>query len=107
MGLSTRSPDNEVMIYKRRRHTTSEPGGYFCLENETSHRKVFGFGAGSQIKLEDGAGAVWRGSAERGDDDAVYYRFRTDDGKLISGIGYGKQVMLRDASGRGWKGIVD
>ena len=107
MSLSPGASDNDVMIYKRRRRSVSEPGGYFCLENETSHRKVFGFGAGSQIKLEDGAGAVWRGSAERGDDDAVYYRFQTEDGKLISGIGYGKQVMLRDSAGNAWKGIVD
>lgn len=95
------------MIYKRRRHGLGEPGGYFRLENESNHRKVYGFGAGSQIKLEDTTGVVWRGSAERGDDEAVYYRFRTDQGALISGMGYGKHVMLRDNKGSMWKGFID
>ncbi len=95
------------MIYKRRRKSLGDPGGYFHLESENNHRKVFGFGEGSQIKLEDTAGNVWRGSAERGDDQAVYYRFRSSDGALISGLGYGKQVMLRDGKGQTWKGFVD
>ena len=94
------------MIYKRRRQRSSEPGGYFHLENELNHRKVFGFGEGSHIKLQDTAGAVWRGTAERGDDQSVYYRFRNSEGGVISGIGYGKQVMLRDSKGRVWKGFV-
>lgn len=97
----------EGMIYKRRRHSLGEPGGYFHLENELTHRKVFGFGEGSQIKLEDGSGTVWRGSAERADDQSIYYRFRGSDGGLLSGIGYGKQVMLRDSKGKVWKGFID
>jgi predicted metalloprotease with PDZ domain len=95
------------MIYKRRRKSSSEPGGYFLLENEQNHKKVSGFGHGSSIKLEDTAGSVWRGSAERGDDQAVYYRFRTEDGQVVSGIGYGGSVMLRDEKGLVWKGLVD
>lgn len=95
------------MIYKRRRMAAGEPGGYFHLENEQNHRKVFGFGEGSQIKLEDTSGIIWRGTAERGDDDAVYYRFRNSEGAVVSGIGYGKQVMLRDSKGQVWKGFVD
>ena len=95
------------MIYKRRRQSLGDPGGYFHLESETNHRKVYGYGVGSQIKLEDTAGNVWRGTAERGDDQAVYYRFRTSDGRLISGLGHGKQVMLRDSKGKVWKGFVD
>ena len=97
----------EGMIFKRRRHSLGEPGGYFHLESEQNHRRVFGFGEGSHIKLEDTAGNVWRGSAERGDDQSVYYRFRNSEGVLVSGIGYGNHVMLRDAKGRVWKGFVD
>jgi hypothetical protein len=95
------------MIYKRRRQCLSEPGGYFRLENELNHKKMFGYGHGAQIKLEDVSGAVWRGSAERGDDQAVYYRFRNADGRMVSGMGYGSHVMLRDEKGRVWKGFVD
>ena len=95
------------MIFKRRRHTKSEPGGYFHLENELNHRKVSGFGHGSQIKLQDAAGSEWRGTAEHGDDQSVYYRFRTEDGRVISGVGYGSHVMLRDDKGSIWKGFVD
>ena len=96
------------MIYKRaRRQCAAEPGGFFHLENDVTHRKVYGYGQGSAIKLEDAAGNVWRGSAERGDDEAIFYRFRTQDGGLVSGIGYGKQIMLRDAKGKTWKGFVD
>ena len=95
------------MIYKRRRQAAGEPGGYFRLENEKSHRKVFGFGEGSQIKLEDSTGVTWRGTAERGEDEATYYRFRSSDGGVVSGMGYHKQVMLRDSKGQVWKGFVD
>jgi hypothetical protein len=95
------------MIYKRRRKSSSEPGGYFVLENEQTHKKLNGFGHGGSIKLEDANGSVWRGSAERGDDQAVYYRFRNGDGRTVSGIGYGGRVMLRDEKGLVWKGLVD
>jgi len=97
----------EIMIYKRRRQRSSEPGGHFFLENEENHRKLFGFGEGSRIKLEDTVGTVWRGSAERGDGDSIYYRFRESEGGVLSGIGHGNQVMLRDFMGRVWKGFVD
>ena len=95
------------MIYKRRTHSRSEPGGYFYLENELNNRKAFGFGYGSQIKLEDSTGGVWRGSAERGDGQAVFYRFLNGEGNVVSGIGYGNHVMLRDEQGRAWKGFID
>ena len=95
------------MIYKRKCRSQTESGGYFRLENELNHGKAYGFGAGSHIKLEDSTGHIWRGSAERGDDDAVFYRFRTDEGTVLPGIGYGNQVMLRDSKGRAWKGVID
>ena len=97
----------DCMMYKRRRQSQGDPGGYFHLEEELCHRKAFGFGHGSHIKLEDGAGNLWRGSAERGDDQMVYYRFRTSEGLNVSGIGHGSQLMLRDSKGRVWKGFVD
>lgn len=92
---------------KRRRTHQGEPGGYFHLEEETCHRRAHGFGHGSSIKLEDGAGDVWRGTAERGDDQVVYYRFHTSTGLIVSGIGYGTHLMLRDSRGGVWKGFVD
>jgi hypothetical protein len=95
------------MLYKRRRANSAEPGGYFHLESQPSHRKVFGYGDGGQIKLQDQSGVEWRGSAERGDDQSVYYRFRNSEGAVISGMGHGNQIMLRDSKGRVWKGFVD
>ena len=95
------------MIYKRRRQVSGEPGGYFHLENERNHRKAFGYGHGSQIKLEDTTGSIWRGTAERGDNEAIYYRFRNSEGRVVSGIGYGTHVMLRDDRGEIWKGFID
>jgi len=95
------------MIYKRRRKCTNEAGGYFQLENEMNHKKLFGYGHGGSIKLEDTSGSVWRGTAERGDDQSVFYRFRNSDGRTVAGIGYGNNVMLRDEKGMVWKGIVD
>ena len=86
---------------------SGEPGGYFHLENEQTHRKAFGYGHGSSIKLEDSTGVIWRGSAERGDNEAIYYRFRSSEGGLVSGIGYGTNVMLRDDQGGIWKGFID
>lgn len=95
------------MIYKRLRKCSSEPGGYFQLENELNHKKLFGHGYGGDIKLEDSSGSVWRGTAERGDDHAVYYRFRNPDGRTVSGIGHDGNIMLRDEKGLVWKGLVD
>ena len=93
-------------VYEGGWFAKSKDGSWYEL-NELTHRKVFGFGEGSQIKLEDTAGTVWRGNAERGDDQSVYYRFRSSDGGLLAGIGYGNQVMLRDSKGKVWKGFVD
>jgi hypothetical protein len=107
-SLRTAAPSiMEGMIFKRRRKNKSEPGGYFHIENELNHRKMFGFGHGGQIKLQDANGTEWRGTAEKGDDDAVYYRFRNADGRLVSGMGHGGHVMLRDEKGSIWKGFVD
>ena len=100
-------PIMEGMIFKRRRQSRNEPGGYFHLEHETNHRKLFGFGHGGQIKLQDATGAEWRGTAEHGDDQSVYYRFRNAEGKVVSGVGYGSHVLLRDEKGAIWKGFVD
>ena len=94
------------MIYKRHRQST-EPGGYFQFESELNHKKLIGHGYGGQIKLEDKSGQIWRGTAERGEDQAVYYRFRHADGRMVSGMGHGTNVTLRDEAGRVWKGFVD
>jgi len=97
----------EAMLYKRHRQAAGEPGGYFHLEHEQNHRKAFGFGHGGSIKLEDTSGSIWRGTAERGDDQSIYYRFRNSEGRVVSGIGYGASVLLRDDTGGIWKGFVD
>ena len=95
------------MIFKRRRQVSGEPGGYFHLEHEQNHRKANGYGHGGMIKLQDSNGDTWRGTAERGENDEIYYRFRHSDGRLVSGVGYGSSVMLRDEKGGVWKGFVD
>ena len=95
------------MIYKRRRRGVAEPGGFIHLENQVSHAKASGHGQGGNIKLEDTDGNTWKGTAERNDDNTVYYRFRDSQGRVISGLGDGEFLMLRDERGCVWKGFVD
>jgi hypothetical protein len=95
------------MIYKRRRRGASEPGGFIQIEEQLTHRRASGFGMGGAIKLEDDTGGIWNGTAERNDDDTIYYRFRDSQGRLISGLGDGTYLMLRDDRGRSWKGFIE
>ncbi|MGH7484381.1 MAG: hypothetical protein ACREMY_02105, partial [bacterium] len=68
------------MIYRKRRANASIPGGFFHLEDELTKTRIFGYGHGDLIKLKDEYGNVWRGSAERGPDNTVRYRFRDATG---------------------------
>ena len=95
------------MIYRRKSKHSVLPGGHFHLENEKNKTRVNGYGFGDFIKLKDEYGNVWRGSAERRDDDEIYYQFRTDGGKVLTGISHNFVVTLRDEHGETWKGFVD
>ena len=95
------------MIYRRKGNRSAAPGGYFILEEEASRRRMHGVGFGEYIQLRDEQGTIWKGSAERGDDDIVRYTLRNDSGHTLTGMAAGYGITLRDRNGRIWKGIVD
>jgi len=95
------------MIHRRHTKRTTLPGGYFHLENEKTKTRVQGYGHGDHIKLKDEYGNVWRGSAEKRDDEEVYYCFRASDGRVLTGISTNFVVTLRDDQGETWKGFID
>jgi len=94
------------MIYRRRKCASSEPGGFYRFETSL-HHSVYGFGDGEFIRLRDEFGNVWRGLAERGDDNTVRYRFRDSKGKTVSGISDAYGILLRDQDGTVWRGFLD
>ena len=57
--------------------------------------------------MKDEFGNVWRGLAERGDDNTIRYRFRDSKGKTVSGISDSYGIILRDQSGKVWRGFLD
>lgn len=95
------------MIYRKKSRNSSLPGGYFHLENEKSKTRVHGYGHGDHIKLKDEYGNIWRGTAEKRDDDGVYYHFRASDGRVLTGVSNSFVVTLRDAQGETWTGFID
>ena len=95
------------MIYKKTRVRTSVPGGYFHLEEEGSKTRVYGFGHGDAIRLTDEYGNVWRGCAEHGPDNLVFYRFRDSRGRTITGVSNSMAITLRDGQGTTWKGFIE
>ena len=95
------------MIYRKKLKTSSLPGGYFHLESEKSKTRVHGYGYGDHIKLKDEYGNEWRGTAERRDDDGVYYHFRSSTGRTLTGVSNSFVVTLRDDHGETWKGFID
>lgn len=96
-----------VMIYRKKGHRAVAPGGYFHLEDEATKTRVAGYGHGDHIKLKDEYGNVWLGSAERGPDNSVVYRFRDSNGRTIAGVSDSVGIILRDDKGKTWKGFVD
>ena len=93
------------MIYRRRRGPGSLQAGYYRFET-TMHRTVSGFGDGDFIRLRDEYGNVWRGTAERQDDNTIRYRFRDSKGRTVSGISDTYGIILRDHSGNVWRGFL-
>ena len=94
------------MIYKKARHKTHAPGGFFRFEND-SKDAIQGFGEGDYIQLKDEFGTTWRGSAQRQDDNTIVYHFRDDKGRHITGVSDSNGVVLRDGKGNTWRGFVD
>jgi hypothetical protein len=95
------------MIYSRHSKRIGLPGGFFHLEEEKTKTRVSGYGHGDHIKLKDEYGNIWRGSAERNQDNSVVYRFRDSRGRSLSGVSDNMTVTLRDEKGNTWKGFVD
>ncbi len=95
------------MAYTRQRRRSSQPGGFFHLEEEKTKTRVSGYGHGDHIRLRDEYGNIWRGTAERGDDNLVVYRFRDSEGRNLTGISDSVVITLRDEKGNTWKGFVD
>lgn len=94
------------MIYRKRRGSQGQPGGFFTVQDSQNH--VFsGPGYGDHILLRDEFGSQWRGSAERVSDDTVRYLFRDDHGHSIAGVSDGTGITLRDEKGKTWRGFVD
>ena len=94
------------MIYSKQRKRSHLPGGHFHLEEEKSRTRVSGYGHGDHIKLKDEYGNIWRGTAERSDDNSVTYRFRDGRGKTLTGVSDNAVVTLRDEKGNTWKGFI-
>lgn len=95
------------MIYSKEKNRWGVPGGFFHLEEERTKTRAFGYGQGDYIRLQDEYGNVWQGSATRGEDSSIVYRFRNGKGSTLSGVSEGKVLTLRDERGNTWKGFVD
>lgn len=94
------------MIYRRKQVRKTVPGGFLHFQNSLK-QCYFGFGEGDYIRLRDELGNVWRGSAERDEDNSVRYRFRDEKGTTISGMSDSFGIILRDEKGNSWRGFVD
>ena len=96
-----------MVIYGRKSKNRAVPGGFFHLENEKTKTRAHGYGYGDLIKLSDEYGNTWRGSAERRDDDDVYFHFKSSNGRTLTGVSSSFVVILRDDHGETWKGFID
>ena len=94
------------MVYRKRRFANSVPSGFYRFET-AFHRSIYGFGDGEFIRLRDEFGNVWRGLAERMDDNTIRYRFRDSKGKTVSGMSDQFGIILRDHTGHVWRGFLD
>ena len=95
------------MVFRKKRLLERTPGGHFCFEEERTKARLNGFGHGEYIQLRDEAGHVWKGSAQKGDDDTVRYTFRDEKGRRLAGVADKFGITLRDDKGKTWRGIVD
>jgi hypothetical protein len=94
------------MVYRKRRFANSVPSGFYRFET-TFRRSIYGFGDGEFIRLRDEFGNVWRGLAERQDDNTIRYHFHDSKGKTVSGISDQFGIILRDHTGHVWRGFLD
>jgi hypothetical protein len=110
-SIQSQDPIMEVMtsrgIFSKLRTHTKMAGGFFSFEEEGTSTKLYGFGHGDHIRLRDELGNVWRGSAERGDNDSVRYTFRDPNGRIITGVSESSGIILRDGRGKTWRGFID
>lgn len=95
-----------AMIRRRRQRLSQGPSGFFHFTNSQHRSSISGFGEGNYVRLKDEYGRVWRGTAEVLEDHTVFYRFRSDAGKVISGVSDGYGILLRDERGQIWRGYV-
>ena len=95
------------MIFSKQKKRNRSTGGFFHLEEERTKTRVSGYGHDSHIKLKDEYGNIWSGTAERGADNSIVYRFRDGRGHSLTGVSDNLVVTLRDEKGRTWKGFVD
>jgi hypothetical protein len=95
------------VIYRKKQPHGKIPGGFFSFEEERSKTRLHGFGYGDHIRLRDEYGNIWRGSAEKCDDESVRYTFRDASGRTISGVSDSFGIVLRDEHGKTWRGFMD
>ena len=81
------------------------PTGHYHLEGG-KNQSLTGVGDPDHIRLRDEHGNVWFGSAEMQDDESIRYRFRDQNGNMISGISDRFGIVLRDEKGKTWRGYV-
>lgn len=80
--------------------------GYRAFRIENHKREVLsGFGDGDFIRLRDGAGNEWQGSAEQ-HGDTIRLQFRDGRGHYATGIASNMGVMLKDDQGHIWRGYL-
>ena len=109
MGEVPQDEDMRARVKNFYEHDTRHsrlPGGFFHLEEERTKTRAHGYGHGDYIKLTDEYGNTWRGSAVRGDDNSVSYRFRDGKGNALNGVSCDNTVTLRDTRGSIWKGFI-
>ncbi len=108
IDLRNRGAYNDgLMSGRTEKRRSALAGGFFHLEEEGTKTRVSGFGYDNHIKLKDEYGNVWLGTAERGNDNTVVYRFRDSKGRSLTGVSEHSVVTLRDEKGRTWKGFID
>ena len=94
-------------IFKRKRTHSKIPGGFFSFEEEGANTRLYGFGHGEHLRLRDEFGNIWRGTAEKVDEESVRYTFRDANGRTITGVSDSFGIVLRDGHGKTWRGFIE
>ena len=95
------------MIYKKLNKRSSVGHDFIQLQQEKTKGWLRGYGDETFVRLRDEHGSVWVGTAERGNDDLVYYHLRDAAGRPMSGVATSYTRVFRDGKNRTWKGIVE